>query len=395
MAATTAAGCTEAVGSPLVIAADLEVTGPGAERGAVHEQALRLRVAQVNQQRLAGGRQVLLRVSDNRSDPAVAAANLAAHAADPQVAAVVTGGCLPCVTEFAAALEGVPTISLAAGPQVSEPIEARRWLFQLAPDAADNANLIAARIAADGIDTVAVVAADDPYGRAGADALAEAAAFDGIHIASSDLLAPGADTQVQQTVQAITGLAEQAAADPLTGPPLGGGVVPAAAPVQAVVLWTGPTQAVQVAAGLRDAGWDGLLYLDTVAADELFLAGGHLDGARLVATNTLVADSLIAGSIHAAARKQWLAEYVAVHGTYHLHASLAADAINIIIDATNRAAGRDRAGGLDRTALREAIETTRGLPGLTGTIRFSRDQHSGLHPNSLTILTAGNGRWLP
>jgi branched-chain amino acid transport system substrate-binding protein len=149
-----------------------------------------------------------------------------------------------------------------------------------------------------------------------------------------------------------------------------------------------------LATDLRRAGYRGRLHLDAIAAGDLYQPGKALAGATLVFTDTPAADQLIATSPASAARRTWFRDYLAEHGTYHAQASWAADAVGVITDAARRAGRTTPAGQpVDRGALRDQIESTRRLDGLTGLIRYTADQHSGLHPESLTRLVAGGGRW--
>jgi branched-chain amino acid transport system substrate-binding protein len=155
-----------------------------------------------------------------------------------------------------------------------------------------------------------------------------------------------------------------------------------------VVIWAYAPLAAGVATGLREAGYEGQLFVDMVGADDLFLTGEAtaFEGATLVFTNTPVADQRIASSPALAARQAWVLDYAARYGTYHLHSSWGADALLILADAIRRA------GGADRAVIRDRIESTR-MDGRTGQLRFSGDQHSGLSPGALVTLTASGDRW--
>src|SRR5690606_33136905 len=60
----------------VVVGVDLELTGAGEALGAIHRQALELRVEQINQQGLLGNRRIELEFRDNRSNPATSALNV-------------------------------------------------------------------------------------------------------------------------------------------------------------------------------------------------------------------------------------------------------------------------------------------------------------------------------
>jgi branched-chain amino acid transport system substrate-binding protein len=106
----------------------------------------------------------------------------------------------------------------------------------------------------------------------------------------------------------------------------------------------------------------------------------------LVFVPTLAIDDVIATTPAKAARKQWFEDYTSRYGVYQGQASFAADAVRLIADAVNRA------GSTERSMLRSRLESTR-TDGLSGPIRITPNNHSGLMPQALTVLIARNGRW--
>jgi branched-chain amino acid transport system substrate-binding protein len=365
------AGC---VSSPTTvqvvrIGADLELTGPGAELGLVYRQALQLRVDQVNEKRLLGNRRLELVVVDNRTDGGVAATNVARLAADPQVVAIVSGGCEECVLASVEAINGaaVPVVSLGAASALVEPIDQRRYMFKLGPDAADVARVLAGELRRGDVDTTGLIAADQPYGVEAQAAMAEAAERAGIEVLDAASLADdGSDADA-----AVTTIIENGP-DP-----------------DAVVIWASGPASIAAAIGLRQRGYEGELLLGPSAAGDIFLtsdARAALEGARLVFTESLVVDGLIASSPAKAARQAWLRDYAAEEGTYDAPASFAADAVQVIVEAINRN------GSTDRESVRSALENTQ-IDGFTGPIRFRLETHSGLSAQALVILVAQGDRW--
>jgi branched-chain amino acid transport system substrate-binding protein len=351
----------------LVIGVDLDLTGRGP--GVAYDNALRLALEQVNERELAGpGRRVELRMLDNRGDPVLSAQHLTALAADPEVVAVVTAGCARCVIDAAESL-AVPVLALTGEEAVGAPVAQRRWVFRLGPNAADDADVLSAAMAGAGIDTVAVVHTDDPYGRDGVRWFDAAAERDELRVTATVALPAGAEALPGDVADAVLGTGRSTVD---RGPDV-------------VLLWTSPRQATDVARALRTAGYRGALYADMAAGDELFNPG-PLAGGQLVATLTAVAAERVAASPAAAARQEWVLAYVSRYGTYHLASTWAADALLVVADAVARADGGDR------DAVRSRIESTR-IDGITGPIRFTAEQHSGLLPSALVLLSADGDRW--
>ena len=388
-AAMLLAGCGPLVAGSevetVLIGVDLELTGGGEALGAVYRQALELRVEQVNQQELLGNRRLEVEIRDNRSDPATSAQNIVDFADEVDVDVIITGGCGPCVAASAPEAEqrGVPLVSLAAVDPAT-PAEERRFLFKVGPNAEDNAAALVAELTRSGdVSTVGLVATDDEYGEAGVDAFADAADRAGLDLVVTPRVDPAAGEE------ALAGPAGEVAnwtpPDQFIPP----GQAPEEAGPDATVLWLAAPLAERFAVALRDAGYDEPLFLDPLAADQLFLsgsAGDALAGATLIFTETLVMDTVLATSPAKAERKAWFNTYSARYGTYHAQSSFAADAVQLILEVV------DQLEEVEREAIRDAMERTQ-LDGISGPLRITPDNHSALTSVALVPLVASDDRW--
>jgi branched-chain amino acid transport system substrate-binding protein len=382
---TLLAGCgvvdQEAEPQTVLIGVDLGLTGTGSPLDTVYQQALQLRMEQVNEQGLLGDRRLDMRVLDNRSDSATASTNVAELAADPDIAAIVMGASSESAITSVDAINQaqVPTVALAPASAITQPVEERRYLFQIGPTAADNARLIADELTSAEVETVALVTTEGVYGEEGRAQMQSAADRAEFEIVVNQTITAD-EERVASVASAILGY--QPVVDPLAQ------VEPQAGP-DAVAIWAPGPIAGQLAAGLRDQGYQGQFYLDSSAADQLFLsgpAGAALDRARMAFTETLVIDGVIATSPAKAARQTWFNDYTSRQGTYHAYSSFAADAINVIVQAINQA------GSTDREAIRNAFENLQ-IDGFSGPIRFRFATHSGLNPLAIVTLVAQGDRW--
>ncbi|GIJ80459.1 branched-chain amino acid transport system substrate-binding protein [Micromonospora phaseoli] len=372
--ATTLAGCQfggqEQDTSPIVIAADLELSGAAAGVGKAYRQALELKRQQLNASGALNGRTIELLVKDNRSDASESLRNIADFSNDSRVTAIIMGGCNECAVGAARTVDEkqIPTVALAAASAVTSPVSERRYMFKLAPNAADNAAALTVELRRRNIDTVGLLRSDNAYGVEGSTALAREFAKVGIQVLA-EASVRGTDTELDRQATTLT-----------------------AAGPDALVIWTPPEQAMLATSAVKRIGFDGALFLDASAAGDLFLgsAARAAERATLVFTQTMVIDDVIATTPAKAARRQWFQDYTARFGGYHGSASFAADAVQLIADAELRAGGP--AGQVDRDALRDVLETSQ-MDGLSGPIRMTPDNHSGLMPQALTTLVARNGRW--
>jgi branched-chain amino acid transport system substrate-binding protein len=361
--------------SPVVIGADLELSGANAAIGVAYKQALQLEIDQINAAGGAGGHPLRLDALDNRTDPQVSVTNIAKLAAEPDLGTIVTGSCGMCLAAEAKTLEEkkIPTISLASIDLSSLGSAAADWkyLFKLNPNPEDDADLLAAELKSDPANPVhkyAVLATDDKYGELMAtDVKAQAQKGGASEVSSQRIKA------TETTSGALSSPVHQAVArDP-----------------DALVISALPAQAAQVAVAARDAGFVGQMYFDAIAAGDLFqptATSPATDGITMIAPQSLVIDDVIATSPAQTSRKEWFNAYTSKYANFSAYSLYAADAVQVIASAITSS------DGADHERLRNVIEDIQ-LEGFSGPLRFTPDNHSGLTPQALTTVTGSNGRW--
>ncbi|MET7705572.1 ABC transporter substrate-binding protein [Micromonospora sp. NPDC005413] len=371
--ATTLTGCqfggAEQDTSPIVIAADLELSGAAAPVGRTYQRALELKVEQLNSSGALNDRKIELKVKDNRSDAAESLRNIADFSSDSRVSAIIMGGCNECAVGAVGTIneKRIPTIALAASGAIASPVAERRYVFKLGPNAPDSAAALTTELRRNNVRKVGLLISDDDYGREGAAALKSE--LDKARITLRQQTAKTTDTDVSQQIQRLA-----------SGKP------------DALVFWTPPEQATLAATSTQQTTFRGSLFFDAGAAGDLFLgaAARATERATLIFTQTMVIDDVIATTPAKAARRQWFQDYTARYGGYNGSSSFAADAVQLIADAELRAGGP--VGKVDRNGIRDVLETSQ-MDGLSGPIRMTPDNHSGLMPQALTTLVARNGRW--
>lgn len=363
------AGCSSddaGASGTIVIGADLNRSSAA---DTAYARALQLRIDQINTSGQLGRRKLELQTQDNRSDPTVSLRNLSTFAADPTVAAVVTGDCDVCIVGASKTINDkrLPVISLAASDAVVNPVADRRYIFKLGPNSTDSAAAMVTelrRVTAPKVTKVAVLYSDDLYGSSAEEAI------------KAELLKAQIDQKIIRKVQPSSNDVSQAV-NALTG-----------AKPDALLVLTAPEQATLAVTAAKASGFAGRIYFDAAAAGDLFIpadAVGATENTTMVFTQILAIDDVIATTPAKASRKQWFRDYTSRYGGYSGVASFAADASNLIADAVARA-------GTDRDRIRDILETSQ-VDGLSGPIRFTPDNHSGLMPQALTLLVARSGRW--
>jgi branched-chain amino acid transport system substrate-binding protein len=349
----------------VVIGADLASSSPA---DTAYARALQLKIEQINASGELGNKRLVLRIQDNRSDQTASLRNIGTFADDPTVAAIVTGSCGVCATGAARTVNDkkVPLITLMGANLTDVQAISQRWVFKLGPNAGDDASALIAELQRTKTRKIAVLYSDDLYGNdafnalTGSDSLTKA----GISLTASQKIKPAA-TDITQTVGTLTD------SEP-----------------EALVVLADPEQAQLAAVSAKTAQYPGRLYFDAGAAGDLFIpqeASAAMNGATMVFTQILAIDDVVATTPAKASRKQWFRDYTSRYGSYSGVASFAADAADLI------AAGVIR-GGTDRARIRDVLETSQ-TDGLSGAIRLTPDNHSGLMPQALTLLVARSGRW--
>jgi branched-chain amino acid transport system substrate-binding protein len=350
-------------GDTIVIGADLDNSSTV---DIAYGRALQLRIEQENASGRLGDKKLVLRTQDNRSDPATSLRDINAFAEDPAVAAVVMGSCNDCVVQAARTIgaKKIPTIALAAADEVAQPIADRQYVFKLGPNSADSAATMVAELHRIKVPNVAILYSDDVYGRGGHAALTAELGKAHIALTLSRSVKPTA-TDISQAV----------------------GTLVDAKPAALLVL-TGPDQAALAATSANAAEFSGRVYFDAAAASDMFIPKGSAaatDNTTMVFTQILAIDDVIATTPAKAARKQWFRDYISRYGNYSGVASFAADAVGLIAAAVTRV-------GNNHDQIRAILETSQ-IDGISGPIRFTPANHSGLMPQALTLLVARAGRW--
>ena len=367
---TLLTGCQLGTGSgdaaPIVVGVDLELSGSGSEAGRAYEQALTLRVEQLNEQ--GGlGRPVELRIRDNRSDPTESERNIVDLAADRSVAGIITGGCNECAIKAAAAAgeQRIPLLALAGSDAITSPLADRPFAFKIATSPRENAGALLGALAMKRVRAFSMIRMDDTYGVEGQRALREAAGRVGMGMGQVVTLA--------SDEKDLSGPVGRALRDNPS----------------ALVVIASAQQAAAVVTEARGAGYRGEIVLDPVAGGSLFQPAGT-DGTTIAFSQTMVIDDIVATTPAKAMRLQWFRDYSTRFGDYSGLASYGADALTLLTEAVVRSEVDDTAP--DREEVRRALETSQA-DGFSGSLRLTPENHSALMPQSLTLLSVRGGRW--
>ncbi|MEV0808127.1 ABC transporter substrate-binding protein [Micromonospora sp. NPDC050200] len=357
-------------GPELLIGVSLELTGRGAALGVLQERALQITMEDLNVDRVQVGnlrRSVRLLVRDNRGEPRLAAQQATELIRKDGVHALLG----TTLTETAMAVVGVaqrlqtPFVSLAPGDGIVLPLAQRTFIYKLTPDAVDVARRLAQLARSQGLERVALLAADGLHGDSGVRAVAAALRAVGVELDRTVRLPrTGADS---------TTAARQAVA----GGPDG------------VVVWAAAPDSGSAARALRRARWRGPLFFDSAAVAEETVQGSNaaaVEGSYTVHPTCLAGSTLTGTTTAALARRDFVFRYIQQHGGFSGFAPYASDALQLIADAARLASS------VDRGRLRAYLQT-QVTEGMAGWYAFAPIRHGGMERNSLGVYQLIQGSW--
>lgn len=353
-------------GKEITIGASLELSGPTQSIGTVYKKALDLEVADLNKKGVLGGKKIKLIVRDNQTNPNQSITNVNDFIKNEHVAALITGGCSACDVPAAGVAEKqkVPMIALGSASAITEPVAQRQYTFKISPNPSQDAQVLLSSLKGKGVKSIGLLNVNNPYGQDGRRSVTALAKQDGINVLGTQQFNQD-DKDMSVQAKKLTDLHPDA-----------------------IVVWAVSPAAAIVVKSIKDAGFKGGVYLDAGAGAELFVQGaqGAAEGTYMVFPRVLAINDVTSVSPEVTAQKQWVAEYSAKYSSYSGFAAFAADAIISLTKAIEQAHGTDGA------KVRDALETL-DVDGLSGPIRNSAEQHSGLQQQALALLQVKNGVW--
>jgi len=352
--------------SGIKIGAILAETGPAAFLGGPAVRSLRMVVDEINAKGGINGKPIVLIVRDSGSSPEKAVSFAKQLIDEEKVLAIIgpsTSGESLSIKKIAEAGKTI-MISCASAEAVVTPVTPH--VFKTAPSDSFGAVQIFTTMRKKGIKKIAVMAANDGFGKAGKEQLVKYAPDFGITIVAEEVYDKNA-TDLSAIVAKLKANRE----------------------IEAVVNWSiVPAQSI-LTKNIRQAGWDVPIFQSSGFANIKYAeaAGVAAEGIMFPASRILVADALPPGpqrDFLTKYRDSYEAKFNEKVSTFGGHSY---DAMIILAKAIE-------AGGEDREKVRAAIENIKGLIGTAGTFNFSATDHGGLDVDAFAMLTVKNGRFV-
>lgn len=365
--ATAALALGGAAHADINIGVSLSLTGPLSSLGIPQKNSLALWPDSL------GGKKIKLVVLDDASDPTTAVKNARKFATDDKVDVLLGSSSVPNVIAMASvALEQkVPQLGMAP---FDLPKDKGQWTFILPQPMGLMANVVADKMVADGVKTVAFLGFNESYGDAWKGLFGAAAAQRGIKVIAEERYSPMDSSVMAQTVKVM------------------------AAKPDAVLIVGAGTPAALPQITLRDKGFKGRIYQTHGAASpELLRVGGKaMEGTVMPAGPVLVAEQLADSSPFKAPGVDYVARYEKKYGAnsrsqFGAHMQ---DALLVLQRVVPLALKKGKPGTQEfRNALRDAIESEKELVISHGVLNYSPDNHGGFDNRGAVLLTVENGQF--
>ena len=354
--------------APIKLGAILSLTGTYAAMGAAEKNAIELEVARINEAGGIDGRKIEVVIQDDGTDEAKAVAAATQLIDKDQVLAILgatgTGPTMAMRSELQRA--GVAQISMAGGTAITSKFDP--LVFQTPWSNTIVVPFVLNAMKSAGHTKIALLSDTGGYGKDGRDVVLAEAKKAGMTIVSDQTFNPG-DSDVSAQLTKIK-----------------------SAQPQAVLLWTAGKEAAIAVKNARDLGLDVPLFGGSGQARLEFAegAGDAAEGFVFGTGKSLTPSNWGEGSDEFKTVSDFADRYQeAYNEPPDIFAGHAFDAMAIVTDALKRA-------GSDPTpaSLRDAIETTKELPGFGGVFTFTTSDHNGLTLEDLALYKIEGGAWV-
>ena len=349
----------------------VSATGPAASLGIPEKNTIALMPKTI------GGQKINYIVLDDASDTTKAVSNTRKLITEDKVDIILGSTTTPnslAMIDLVAEAQ-VPMISMAASARIVEPVDAKkRWVFKTPQNDIMMALAIVTHMANSGVKTAGFIGFADAYGEGWYQEFSKIAAIKGIQLVANERYA--------RTDTAVTGQVLKLIAAKPDAVLIAGSGTPAALPHKT----------------LKERGYAGKYYQThgVANADFLRVGGADLEGSFLPSGPVLVADQLPDSHPVKKTALAYVRAYEAMYGkgtvsTFGAHAW----DTGLLMGAAIPAALKKAQPGTPafRSALRDALEQVRDLPGAHGIFNMSPTDHLGLDQRARVMVKIEKGSW--
>ena len=359
---------------PVKIGAFFALSGPTAPVGTPTKLVAQMFVDKVNKEGGINGRPIELVLGDTEGDPTKAVLTFKRFVSEEKVVAVIG----PTRTDEGMAVKrqiesaGIPTVMTVGGdPVIMEgKVGSARHVFKSPQRSSTAVRKVLGYLKKHELTKVALLLSGDNFGQDGERWLRSLAPEYGVEIVGAEQFKP---TDVDMKTQ-LTALAGK-------GP-------------QAVICWTiGPAGSI-VSKNHHALGLTTPLLQCHGLPDPAYikLAGEAAEGDLMPATKLMTWEALPDGD----PQKKVIAEFVRLYRDEYkydaqypinTHSGYAWDALLLLVDAMRKV-------GTEPAKVRDALEATKGLVGVSGVFNLGPQDHNGLGEDSMVMLQVKGGKFV-
>src|SRR5574342_499744 len=353
----------------LRVGAVLELSGQASIWGRPQRESIQMVVDDLNAKGGVGGRRLELIVYDNESNETKSLVLAKRLVEQDAVLGIIGAGTTPTTMPMIPYVTqaGTPLVSMGSADVIVTPAAQRRWIFKTPSNTSDIAAKMLRYLVAKKLSPVAFLSVNNAYGDAGRRQFETQVGPAGIKVSTWEKFgANDKDMKPQLTKARASGS-------------------------KAIVVWAIPPSASIVARNAAELSLPRELQMvhDHGAGSSpafIELAGGAAEGTVLVTAKLPLAAQLPEGD----PQKPLLAAYAK---GYRERTGWEPSAIGgMAFDAMLLLRHALEAGGTDRARVRDALEQTKGLIGVTGVFSMSPEDHNGLGVKDLELARVEGGR---
>ena len=353
------------------IGVSVSATGPAASLGIPEKNTFALMPTTI------AGQKINYIILDDASDTTKAVTNTKKLISEDKVDAIIGSTITPnslAMIDVVAEAE-TPMIAMAASARIIDPMDAKRhWVFKTPQNDAQMAVAITGHMSKTGVKTAAFIGFSDAYGEGWWNEFSKIAEARHIKIVANERYNRSDTSVTGQVLKLIS-----ANPDAIL---IAGSGTPAALP--------------QVA--LKEKGYKGTIYQTHGIANPDFLrvGGKNVEGTWLPAGPVLVASQLPDSNPLKKSALTYVQKYEAAHGagSFSTFGAHAWDAGLLLANAVPLALKKAKPGTKEfRAALRDALETTKELPGAHGVFNMSPTDHLGFDQRAYVMVQIKDGKW--
>jgi len=346
------------------------LTGPGAEIGRRNAEGVKGAIELANERGGIGGMHVSEVVCDTQSVEQQAVLCTRRLVTEEKVNLLAAAGTTPQTLAIVPTVEAakVPLFSIAGGTILFKPL--RTWVFKALAGNDDQIPAAVDFLKAKGVQRLAIIRDNGPFGTDVAENLKPYAAKLGIEIVAEEIYSP-TDTDMTAQVTRLRAAKPDAIFDMSSNPPPG-------AIIAKKIAQLGMTVPIVVGSNLQTSDF---AKLSGDAADQLLFIGQKASMNQIAPDDPLAAN--IAGFRAAFAKANPGSELVAL-------STSAADLV-LIAQVAAKPLG---AKALDGETLRQALEGVKALPVIQGIWTFSPTSHDSALKDGIALLNYRSGNWV-